>query len=199
MDTLIAIGTSAAYLYSAVVTIAPELFPFKSIYFETAAVIIPLILIGKLLETRTKEKASDAVRKLLDLQSRKAKVLRTTRNTFGQSLEEENEIPIEEIKEQDLLIVRPGESIPTDGIIIEGASTLDESAITGESIPVDKSKADEVIGATINRTGLLKIKASKVGRDTVLSQIVKLVEELELVKLRCKEWWTKLQNILFLR
>src|SRR5437867_2481272 len=177
MDTLIAIGTSAAYLYSTAVTIAPELFPFKSVYFETAAVIITLILIGKLLETRTKEKASDAVRKLLDLQPRKAKVLRTTRNPFGQILEVETEIPIEEIKEQDLLIVRPGESIPTDGIIIEGASTLDESAITGESIPVDKSKADEVIGATINRTGLLKIKASKVGRDTVLSQIVKLVEE----------------------
>ena len=177
MDTLIAIGTSAAYLYSAAVTIALNFFPFKSVYFETAALIITLILIGKLLETRTKEKASDAVRKLLDLQPRKAKVLRTTRNPFGQILEVETEIPIEEIKEQDLLIVRPGESIPTDGIIIEGASTLDESAITGESIPVDKSKADEVIGATINRTGLLKIKASKVGRDTVLSQIVKLVEE----------------------
>jgi P-type Cu+ transporter len=177
MDTLIAIGTSAAYLYSAAVTIAPELFPFKSVYFETAAVIITLILIGKLLETRTKEKASDAVRKLLDLQPRKAKVLRTTKSPSGQILEVEIQIPIEEIKEQDILIVRPGESIPTDGIIIEGASTLDESAITGESIPVDKSKADEVIGATINRTGLLKIKASKVGQDTVLSQIVKLVEE----------------------
>jgi len=177
MDTLIAIGTSAAYLYSVAVTIAPNFFPFKSVYFETAAVIITLILIGKLLETRTKEKASDAVRKLLDLQPRKAKVLRTTKSPSGQILEEETEIPIEEIKEQDLLIVRPGESIPTDGIIIEGASTLDESAITGESIPVDKSKADEVIGATINRTGLLKIKASKVGQDTILSQIIKLVEE----------------------
>ena len=177
MDTLIAIGTSAAYLYSVAVTIAPNFFPFKSVYFETAAVIITLILIGKLLETRTKEKASDAVRKLLDLQPRKAKVLRTTKSPSGQILEEETGIPIEEIKEQDLLIVRPGESIPTDGIIIEGASTLDESAITGESIPVDKSKADEVIGATINRTGLLKIKASKVGQDTVLSQIIKLVEE----------------------
>ena len=177
MDTLIAIGTSAAYLYSAAVTIAPALFPFKSVYFETAAVIITLILIGKLLETRTKEKASDAVRKLLDLQPRKAKVLRTTKSPSGQILNVETQIPIEQIKEQDILIVRPGESIPTDGIIIEGASTLDESAITGESIPVDKSKADEVIGATINRTGLLKIKASKVGQNTVLSQIVKLVEE----------------------
>jgi P-type Cu+ transporter len=177
MDTLIAIGTSAAYLYSAAVTIFPNFFPFKSVYFETSAVIITLILVGKLLETRTKEKASDAVRKLLDLQPRKAKLLRTSKSPSGQILEEESEIPIEEIKEQDLLIVRPGESIPTDGIIIEGASALDESAITGESIPVDKSKADEVIGATINKTGLLKIKASKVGQDTVLSQIVKLVEE----------------------
>ncbi|MFZ0366572.1 MAG: heavy metal translocating P-type ATPase [Nitrososphaeraceae archaeon] len=177
MDTLIAIGTSAAYLYSAAVTIFPDFFPFKSVYFETAAVIITLILIGRLLETRTKEKASDAVRKLLDLQPRTAKVLRSTNSPSGQILEEETEIPIEEIKEGDVLIVRPGESIPTDGIIVEGASTLDESAITGESIPVDKSKADEVIGATMNKTGLLKIKATKVGQDTVLSQIVNLVEE----------------------
>ena len=184
MDTLIAIGTSAAYFYSAAVTIAPDFFPFKSVYFETAAVIITLILIGRLLETRTKEKASDAVRKLLDLQPRTAKVLRRTKSPSGQILEEESEIPVEEIKEKDLLIVRPGESIPTDGIIIEGASTLDESAITGESIPVDKSKADEVIGATTNKTGLLKIKASKVGQDTVLSQIVKLVEEARTGKAR---------------
>lgn len=177
MDTLIAIGTSAAYLYSAAVTIFPDFFPFKSVYFETAAVIITLILIGRLLETRTKEKASDAVRKLLDLQPRTAKVLRSTNSPSGQILEEETEIPIEEIIEGDVLIVRPGESIPTDGIIVEGASTLDESAITGESIPVDKSKADEVIGATMNKTGMLKIKATKVGQDTVLSQIVNLVEE----------------------
>jgi len=177
MDTLIAIGTSAAYLYSAVVTVAPNLFPFKSVYFETAAIIITLILIGRLLETRTKEKASDAVRKLLDLQPRTAKVLRQTNVSSNQILEEETEIPIEELKEGDILIVRPGEIIPTDGIIIEGDSTLDESSITGESIPVDKSKGHEVIGATMNKTGLLKIKASKVGQDTVLSQIVKLVEE----------------------
>jgi Cu+-exporting ATPase len=177
MDTLIAIGTSAAYLYSAAVTIAPNLFPFDSVYFETAAVIITLILTGRLLETRTKEKASIAVRKLLDLRPRTAKVLRMIKSPSGQILEEEVEIPIEEIREENLLIVRPGESIPTDGIIIEGASTLDESAITGESIPVDKVKGDEVIGATINKTGLLKIKAIKVGQDTVLSQIINLVEE----------------------
>ena len=177
MDTLIAIGTSAAYLYSATVTIAPDFFPFNSVYFETAAVIITLILIGRLLETRTKEKASHAVRRLLDLQPRKASVLRVIKSPTGQVLEEEAKVPIEEIKENDMLIVRPGESIPTDGIIIEGASTLDESTVTGESIPVDKVKDDEVIGATINKTGLLKIRATKVGQDTVLSQIINLVEE----------------------
>ena len=177
MDTLIAIGTSAAYLYSATVTIAPEFFPFSSVYFETAAVIITLILIGRLLETRTKEKASNAVRRLLDLRPHIASVLRVIKSPTGQVLEEEVKIPIEEIKENDMLIVRPGESIPTDGIIIEGASTLDESTVTGESIPVDKAKDDEVIGATINKTGLLKIRAAKVGQDTVLSQIINLVEE----------------------
>ena len=177
MDTLIAIGTSAAYLYSATVTIAPDFFPFNSVYFETAAVIITLILIGRLLETRTKEKASHAVRRLLDLQPRKASVLRVIKSPTGQVLEEEAKVPIEEIKENDMLIVRPGESIPTDGIIIEGAATLDESTVTGESMPVDKAKDDEVIGATINKTGLLKIRATKVGQDTVLSQIINLVEE----------------------
>ncbi|MGA9743753.1 MAG: heavy metal translocating P-type ATPase [Nitrososphaeraceae archaeon] len=174
MDTLIAIGTSAAYLYSATVTLVPNFFPFKSVYFETAAVIITLILVGRLLETKTKEKASSAVRKLLDLQPRMAKVLRPVEGTEEF---EELEIPVEQIQEGDILVIRPGERIPTDGIIIEGSSSIDESAITGESIPVDKSKGEEVIGATINKSGLLKVKATKVGQDTVLSQIITLVEE----------------------
>ena len=169
MDTLIAIGTSAAYLYSAIVTIVPGYFPFKSVYFESAAIIITLILIGRLLETRTKEKASDAVRKLLDLQPRMTKVIREGG--------EEVEIPVEQVQEGEVMIIRPGERIPTDGIVIEGSSSIDESAITGESIPVDKEKGDEVIGATINKSGLLKVKATKVGQDTVLSQIITLVEE----------------------
>ena len=172
MDTLIAIGTTAAYLYSATVTIIPGYFPFESVYFETAAIIITLILIGRLLETRTKEKASDAVRKLLDLQPKMAKVIR------GRGKQaEEVEIPIEQVEEGDVLVVRPGERIATDGIIIEGSSSIDESAITGESIPVDKKSEDEVIGATINKSGLLKVKATKIGQDTVLSQIITLVEE----------------------
>ena len=174
MDTLIAIGTSAAYLYSATVTLIPNFFPFKSVYFETAAVIITLILVGRLLETKTKEKASSAVRKLLDLQPRMAKVLRPVEGTEEF---EEVEIPVEQIQEGDILVIRPGERIPTDGVIIEGSSSIDESAITGESIPVDKSKGEEVIGATINKSGLLKVKATKVGQDTVLSQIITLVEE----------------------
>ena len=200
MDTLIAIGTTAAYLYSAAVTIIPSFFPFNSVYFETSAVIITLILVGKLLEIGTKEKATIAVRKLLDLQPRMAKVLRPTKNSnAGEYLEEEIETPIEEIKEKDILIVRPGEKIPTDGIVIEGTSTIDESAITGESIPIDKSEGDEIIGATINKSGLLKIKATKVGQDTVLSQIINLVEEVELVRHKCKGWWTKSLNTLYLR
>jgi P-type Cu+ transporter len=172
MDTLIAIGTTAAYMYSATVTIIPGYFPFESVYFETAAIIITLILIGRLLETRTKEKASNAVRKLLDLQPKMAKILREERGD-----EVEVEIPIEQIQEDQVMVIRPGERIATDGIVVEGSSSIDESAITGESIPVDKKNGDEVIGATINKSGLLKVKATKIGQDTVLSQIITLVEE----------------------
>jgi Cu+-exporting ATPase len=196
MDTLIAIGTTAAYVYSAIVTIIPGYFPFTAVYFETAAIIITLILIGRLLETNTKEKASDAVRKLLDLKPQTARVLRAAirekkdasksdkSTTLGNprlklvSKEfREMEIPVEEVIEGDLMIIRPGERIPTDGTIIDGSSSIDESAITGESIPVDKIKGDEVIGATINKNGLLKVRATKIGQDTVLSQIITLVEE----------------------
>jgi Cu+-exporting ATPase len=205
MDTLIAIGTTAAYLYSTIVTVVPGYFPFTAVYFETAAIIITLILVGKLLETKTKEKASNAVRKLLDLKPRTARVLRlvikeengketnknidiynnnqTNQNFDSSKLRsltkefKEREIPVEQIEEGDLMVIRPGERVPTDGLVIEGNSSVDESALTGESIPVDKTKGDEVIGATINKNGLLKVKATKVGQDTVLSQIITLVEE----------------------
>ncbi|NOJ28668.1 MAG: heavy metal translocating P-type ATPase [Nitrososphaeraceae archaeon] len=206
MDTLIAIGTTAAYLYSAIVTIVPEYFPVTGVYFETAAIIITLILVGRLLETKTKEKASDAVRKLLDLKPRTARVIRQiikeeTKKEKSTTKKNENydqinvngdinklksvietefkeiEIPVEKIEEGDLMVIRPGERIPTDGLIIEGNSSVDESSLTGESIPVDKKKGDEVIGATINKTSLIKVKATKVGKDTVISQIITLVEE----------------------
>ncbi len=199
MDTLIAIGTTAAYVYSAIVTIFPGYFPFTAVYFETAAIIITLILMGRLLETKTKEKASGAVRKLLDLKPSTAHVLRPAigekpngnrdgTNKSNKALDgsrlklvskqfRELEIPVEEIIQGDLMIIRPGERVPTDGRIIDGSSSIDESAITGESIPVDKVSGDEVIGATINKNGLLKVKATKIGQDTVLSQIITLVEE----------------------
>src|SRR5918995_434632 len=175
MDTLIALGTSAAYVYSAAVTIAPGYFPFASVYFETAAIIITLILVGRLLETRTKETASSAVRKLMDLQPRMAKVIR-------EGNREEEEIPVEQVREGDLLVIRPGERVPVDAVVIDGVSSIDESAITGESIPVDKSRGSEVIGATINQSGLLTVKATKVGQDTVLSQIITLVENARMGK-----------------
>jgi Cu+-exporting ATPase len=174
MDTLIAIGTTTAFLYSAVVTILPGLFPFEAVYFETAAIIITLILIGRLLETRTKEKASSAVRKLLDLQPRMARIIR---RNGEEEQEKEEEVPIEQVQEGDIFVVRPGESMATDGIVTQGSSSVDESAITGESIPVEKSAGSEIIGATINRSGLLKVKSTKVGQDTVLSQIIALVQE----------------------
>jgi P-type Cu+ transporter len=208
MDTLIAIGTTAAYLYSAIVTIVPGYFPFTAVYFETAAIIITLILVGRLLETKTKEKASAAVRKLLDLKPRTARVIRSVikEENRKQEISKQNnnnnhnnqnnvnfdnsnlksitkkefkeiEIPVEQITEGDLMVIRPGERVPTDGLVTEGNSSVDESALTGESIPVDKTKGDEVIGATINKNGLLKVKATKVGQDTVLSQIITLVEE----------------------
>lgn len=167
MDLLIAMGTSAAWIYSTVVVFFPTFFPTLP-YFETAAVIITLILTGRLLEDLTKRRASAAVRKLLDLQPQKAHVRRNGA---------EMEIPVEQVQVDDVVVVRPGERVPVDGQVVDGISAVDESMITGESIPRDKKVGDEVIGATINKTGLLKIKATKVGQDTVLSQIVKLVEE----------------------
>lgn len=168
MDVLIAIGTTTAWLYSSIVTFVPDYFPFNHVYFETSAVIIMLILTGNLLEQKTKTRALGAVRKLLDLQPRTAIIIR---NSI------EKEVPVEQIRLDDTIIVRPGEKIPTDGLVIDGHSQVDQSAITGESIPIPKNIGDEVIGATINKNGILKVKATKIGKDTVLSQIIQLVEQ----------------------
>jgi Cu+-exporting ATPase len=173
MDLLIAIGTSAAWAYSTAITLFPSLFPASGVYFDTAAVIITLILLGNLLEHVSKGRASEAVRKLLDLQPRMAHVIRNGT---------ESEVPIESVKVRDLLLIRPGERIPVDAVVIDGSSAVDQSAITGESIPVEKTVGDEVIGATINTSGLLKVRASKVGADTVLSKIVQLVEEAQMAQ-----------------
>jgi len=164
MDTLIAIGTTAAYGYSIF-----SLFGLVSgMYFDTAAVIITLILLGRFLEAKAKAHTSDAIKKLLGLQAKTARVIRDGR---------EIDIPIEEVKLGDKIRVRPGEKIPVDGVIVEGESAIDESMVTGESIPVDKIAGSSVIGATINKSGTFVFKATKVGSDTMLSQIVKMVSE----------------------
>jgi Cu+-exporting ATPase len=171
MDLLIAIGTTAAWGYSTVVAFLPSIFPAGRVYFDTATVIITLILTGNLLEHISKGRASESVRKLLDLQPRMVHVIRDG---------VESDVPVESVKVGDNLVIRPGERMPVDGVVVEGASAVDQSAITGESIPVEKAVGDEVIGATINTSGLLRIRASKVGADTVLSKIVQLVEEAQI-------------------
>src|SRR6266581_6647085 len=173
MDLLIALGTSAAWAYSATVVFFPSFFPSRATYFETSAIIITLILLGNLLEHLTKNRASEAVHRLLDLQPAMASVIRDGVET---------RIPVENVTIDDIVVIRPGEKAPVDGVVVDGSSALDESMITGESLPVDKVVGDEVIGATINKTGMLKIRATKVGQDTVLSQIVKLVEEAQIGK-----------------
>lgn len=172
MDTLIAVGTSAAFFYSTVVTFFPGIFEKSDlaldVYFETAAIIIVLILLGRFLEARAKGQASEAIKKLMGLVPKTARVIRNG---------EEEDIPIDQVVVSDILLVRPGEKIPVDGIVVEGSSAVDESMVTGESLPVEKIKGDQVIGATINKSGSFRFKATKVGKETVLSQIIKLVEE----------------------
>ena len=164
MDVLIALGTSAAYFYSIY-----NLFNMvHEYYFEASAVIITLILLGKLFEAIAKGKTSEAIKKLMGLQPKTARVIRN---------DSEMDIAIEDLLIGDIIVVRPGEKVPVDGIIVEGSSALDESMITGESIPVDKKEGDQVIGATINKFGAFKFKATKIGKDTVLSQIIRLVED----------------------
>ncbi|MEA5509611.1 heavy metal translocating P-type ATPase [Crocosphaera sp. UHCC 0190] len=172
MNTLVALGTGSAFLYSLFATFFPNFFASQGlnadVYYEAASVIITLILLGRLLENRARGKTSEAIRNLMGLQAKTARVIRQ-----GETLD----LPVEDVKIGEIILVRPGEKIPVDGKIIEGTSTLDESMVTGESIPVKKQLGDEVIGATINKTGSFKFKAQRVGKDTVLAQIVQLVEE----------------------
>lgn len=164
MDVLVALGTSAAYFYSLYNTFIAT----GPLYYETSAVLITLILLGKTLEAVAKGRTSEAIKKLMGLKPKTARVVRG-----GQEVD----IPIEEVVPGDLVVVRPGEKIPVDGVIVEGSSAVDESMLTGESLPVDKGVGDEVIGATINKHGSFKFKATKVGKDTALAQIIKIVEE----------------------
>jgi len=169
MNSLITLGTSAAYGYSLLVTVAPDLFPedLREVYFEAVGVIITLILLGRLLEARAKAGTGEAIRKLIGLQARTATVIRDG---------DQVEVPIEEVVPGDTVLVRPGEKVPVDGVISDGRSTLDESMVTGESIPVTKQVGDTVIGATINQTGAFRFEATKVGAETMLAQIIQLVE-----------------------
>ena len=170
MNSLITIGTLAAFLYSLIVTISPGLFPddLQEVYYESVGVIITLIMLGRLLEAKAKGSTTEAIRKLIGLQAKTARVLRD-----GQELD----VPIEAVQIGDIVAVRPGEKVPVDGEIIYGRSSLDESMVTGESIPVTKGTGDTVIGATINQTGAFRFRATKVGKDTMLAQIVQLVEQ----------------------
>ncbi len=165
MDVLVALGSTAAYLYS-----LPVLFGWISghVYFETSAMIITLIKTGKFLEAQAKGKTSQAIKKLMKLSPEKALVIRDG---------EETSMPVEEVKVGDIILVKPGEKIPVDGVVIDGYSAVDESMLTGESLPVEKAIGDEVVGATLNKQGILKFEATKIGKNTVLSQIIKLVEE----------------------
>ncbi len=171
MDTLIALGTSAAFGYSTMVALFPQLFPPEvrgQVYFDTAAFIITLILLGRLLEARAKGRTSEAIKKLIGLQPKTARVFKE-----GQEVD----VPISSVKVGDIIIVRPGERIPVDGAVVEGESRIDESMLTGESLPVTKRPDDEVVGATINGTGAFKMEARRVGADTALAQIIKMVED----------------------
>lgn len=172
MDTLVAIGTTAAYIYSVVVTIFPQIIQDSGIeplpYFDVATVVIGLILLGRYLEAKAKIGTSEAIKKLIGLQAKTARVLRDGKET---------DISINEVVIGDIVRVRPGEKIPVDGVIQDGESSVDESMITGESIPVDKAKGDTVVGSTINKAGTFTYKATKVGNETMLSQIIKLVQE----------------------
>jgi len=172
MDFLIALGTTVAYAYSVAVVFFPEVLPVKveerEVYFEVSAVIIAFVLLGKYMEEIIKKRSSAAVRKLMDLRPAVAHVIRDGGET---------EVPAEGIMEGEIVVVRPGERVPTDGEVMEGASSVDESMLTGESMPVEKSPGKKVIGGTLNRSGMLKFKASRVGKDTALAQIIKMVEE----------------------
>ncbi|PIU75400.1 MAG: hypothetical protein COS76_00945, partial [Candidatus Portnoybacteria bacterium CG06_land_8_20_14_3_00_39_12] len=170
MDTLIFIGTAVAYFYSLIISVLMFLGTKTEVhlYYESAALILVFISLGKYLEAVTKGKTSEAIKKLIGLQPKEATVIKDN---------EEIKIPISEVKVSDVILVRPGEKIPADGIVIDGYSGVDEKAITGESIPVEKKVGDEIIGATINKTGVLKFRATRVGKDTMLAQIIKIVEE----------------------
>ena len=197
MFTLIAMGTGVAYVYSLVATLFPQIFPasFRSmgdrpdVYFEAAAAIVTLVLLGQVLELRARSQTSSAVRALLDLSPKLARLI-------GED-DSERDIPLEQVKLGDRLRVRPGEKIPVDGVVLDGSSVVDESMITGESVPVAKTADSRVIGATVNGNGSLVMRAERVGSETMLAQIVQLVSQANARALRSRDWPTRLPDGLF--
>jgi Cu+-exporting ATPase len=184
MNSLITLGTIAAFVYSLVVTVAPELLPadLRAVYYEAVGVIITLILLGRLLEVRAKAGTGEAIKKLIGMRAKTARLLRAGPSGTGSSGEIEVEVPVDEVVPGDIVLVRPGEKVPVDGEIVQGSSTLDESMVTGESIPVEKTVGDEVIGATINQTGAFRMEATKVGSDSMLAQIIRMVQDAQASK-----------------
>ncbi|MFQ6007116.1 MAG: HAD-IC family P-type ATPase, partial [Woeseia sp.] len=171
MHTLIASGISAAFLYSAVAVVFPQWFPEQALaeaFWDVSTVVVALVVLGMALEVKAKGKTSEAIKKLVGLQAKTARVVRDG---------EEIDIPVEEVVTGDRIVVRPGEKIPVDGVVTDGSSSIDESMITGESIPVEKREGDEVIGATLNKTGSFTFEATKVGKDTALANIIRMVQD----------------------
>jgi len=170
MNTLITLGTGAAWLYSTAAILFPSVFPegTSEPFYDVVAVVIALVVLGQALELRAKGQSSSAIKKLLGLQAKTARVIRAGK---------EMDLPVEEVLVGDVIQVRPGEKVPVDGVIVEGSSAVDESMLTGESLPVSKKQGDEVIGATLNKTGAFKFRATKIGKDTALAQIVKMVQD----------------------
>lgn len=172
MNTLVAVGTGTAYLFSGIVTLFPRWLPIDNpmdhIYFDTAATIVTLILLGRMLEARAKSRTTDAIKKLIGLQPKTARVIR------GRN---EMDVPVRDVIQGDIVIVRPGEKVPVDGVILKGLTSIDESMITGESLPVEKTEGDKVVGGTINKNGSIEFRATAVGKETVIAHIIRLVEE----------------------
>jgi len=190
MNTLVSVGTSAGYLYSVFVTFVPGLFAAEGlhtgVYFETVAILHTLIILGRFLEARARGRTSEAIKKLMGLQAKTARIMRD-----GQEVD----IPVEEVQVGDVVVVRPGEKIPVDGIVREGASAVDESMLTGESLPVEKRRGAEVFGATFNKTGTFRFEATKVGAETALAQIIKLVEDAQASKPPIQQMADKIAGI----
>jgi len=189
MNTLVAVGTSAAYLYSAAATLAPGLFVFggmADVYFDTSALIVTLVLLGRLLEARARERTGEAIENLAGLQARTARVVRCG---------EEMDVLVEEVKIGDEVVVRPGEKVAVDGVVMGGESAVDEAIISGEPMPVVKRAGDEVIGATVNKTGTFRFSATRVGGDTALAGIMRMVEEAQGSKAPIQRLADRISNV----